>query len=101
MTADASTAIRVLIGTTDGPVEILSLYGEAPAVRRSVVCIGGTIRRAGIERGYNDFVARKTGVIQRAFGPGCFRIDVSGRIDAGASWQLAFSPPTLWQRRTV
>ena len=68
----------------------MSLYGEAPAVRRSVVCIGGTIRRAGIERGYNDFVARKTGVIQRAFGPGCFRIDVSGRIDAGASWQLGF-----------
>src|SRR5205823_4539634 len=38
--------------------------------------------------GYNAFVARPTGVIERLFGHPCYRLDFSGRIDAGSSWQL-------------
>jgi hypothetical protein len=33
-------------------------------------------------------VVRPTGVIERLFGHSCYRLDVSGRIDAGTSWQL-------------
>jgi hypothetical protein len=59
-----------------------------PAIGRSVACIGGSTRMAGIDADYNAFVARATGVVERLFGHPCYRLDVSGRIDAGSSWQL-------------
>jgi formylglycine-generating enzyme required for sulfatase activity len=80
---------RVLIATTTGPVELLLLTEEDPVIRRSVACIGGTTETADIDPGYHAFVDRPTGVVQRLFGRACYRIDVSGRIDAGSSWQLA------------
>jgi hypothetical protein len=94
MTLTAARVVRLLIGTTNGPVDVISLYRE-PALRRSVVCIRGTIERAGIDRGYHAFVTgsrtnRGDGVIERVFGKSCFRIDVSDRIDPGPSWQLGF-----------
>ena len=81
--------VRVLIATTTGPVELLLLTEEDPVIRRSVACIGGTTETADIDPAYHAFVARPTGVVERLFGHGCYRIDVSGRIDAGSSWQLA------------
>jgi hypothetical protein len=45
--------VRVLIGTTEGPVEIESLIAEDAALARSVVCIGGGTETAGIDRGYH------------------------------------------------
>jgi tetratricopeptide (TPR) repeat protein len=90
VTRTGSSSVRVLIGTTNGPVDILSLHRENRAIRRSVVCIRGTTERAGINRGYEAFVNRKTGLIERAFGGAPFRVDVSERIDAGFSWQLGF-----------
>jgi hypothetical protein len=80
--------LRVLIPTTNGSVEILLLREEDPAIGRSVVCIGGTTETLDIAAGYNAFVVRPTGVIESLFGHSCFRLDVSGRIDAGSSWQL-------------
>jgi hypothetical protein len=88
VTISATSVARLLIGTTKGPVELKGLRREKPAVRRSVVCIGGATERAGIDRAYHDFVARGTGVIEEVFGNGRFRADVSSRIDAGSSWQL-------------
>ena len=88
MIAAASSIVRVLVGTTEGPSEIISLHRESAIVRRSTICVGG--KRAGINRGYDEFVSRKTGVIERAFGSAVFRIDVSHPIDAGSSWQLGF-----------
>lgn len=79
---------RVLIATTNGPVEVLSLRPQAPAVRRSVVSIRGTTERAAIERAYHQFVASETGLVNNIFGKGTFRLDISDRIDAGESWQL-------------
>src|SRR5262244_2074650 len=80
--------LRVLIPTTSGPVEVLLLTEEDPAIGRSVACIGGTTETADIAAGYHAFVARPTGVIAKLFGHDCYRLDVSGRIDAGTSWQL-------------
>jgi hypothetical protein len=80
--------IRVLIPTTREPVEILLLTEEDPTIGRSVACIGGTTETADIAAAYHAFVVRPTGVIEGLFGHSCYRLDVSGRIDAGSSWQL-------------
>ena len=80
--------VRVLIPTTAGLVEVLLLTEEDPAIGRSVACIGGSTRTADIDADYNAFVARATGVVERLFGHPCYRLDISGRIDAGSSWQL-------------
>jgi WD40 repeat protein len=80
--------LRVLIATTEGPVEVLLLTEEDPVIARSVACIGGTTETADIDAAYHAFVARPTGVVERLFGHPCYRLDVSGRIDAGSSWQL-------------
>src|SRR5690242_15669826 len=80
--------LRVLIPTTTGIVEVLLLMEEDPVIGRSVACIGGTTETADIAAAYHAFVARPTGVIERLFGHPCYRLDVSGRIDAGSSWQL-------------
>src|SRR5215468_4574974 len=84
----AGGKVRVLIPTTNGLVEILLLTREDPVIGRSVACIGGTTETADIAAGYHAFVASPTGLIERLFGHRCYRLDVSGRIDAGASWQL-------------
>jgi hypothetical protein len=83
-----SAKVRVLIPTTAGVVEVLLLAEEDPVIGRSVACIGGTTQVADIDAGYHAFVARPTGVVERLFGHSCYRLDVSGRIDAGSSWQL-------------
>lgn len=80
--------LRVLIPTTAGAVEVLRLTEEDPVIARSVACIGGTTETADIDPAYHAFVARPTGVVERLFGHPCYRLDVSGRIDAGSSWQL-------------
>ena len=80
--------LRVLIPTTAGAVEVLLLTEEDPAIARSVACIGGTTETADIDAAYHAFVCRPTGVVARLFGHPCYRLDVSGRIDAGSSWQL-------------
>jgi hypothetical protein len=80
--------LRVLIATTNGPVEVLLLTEEDAAIGRCVACIGGTTETADIAAAYHAFVVRPTGVIEGRFGHSCYRLDVSGRIDAGSSWQL-------------
>ena len=79
---------RVFIATTNGPVEVVSLIDEDKRVGRSFVCIAGTTSTADFDRDYQAFVARGTGVIERLYGHGCFRLDVSSRIDDGFSWQM-------------
>src|SRR6266567_29845 len=80
--------VRVLIATTSGPVEVLLLTEEDSAIGRCVACIGGTTETADIAAAYHNFVVRPTGVVERLFGHSCYRLDVSGRIDVGSSWQL-------------
>jgi hypothetical protein len=84
----AAGKLRVLIATTNGPVEVLLLTEEDAAIGRCVACIGGTTETADIATAYHAFVVRPTGIIEARFGHSCYRLDISARIDAGSSWQL-------------
>ena len=84
-----SKKVRVIIPTTGRWAEIVYLASEAPEVGQSIVCVGGTTTQAGIDRGYDSFVRRPTGIIEKLFGHGTFRMDVGAPVDVGSSWQLA------------
>ncbi len=87
-----SSRVAVLIPTTSNPVSIVSLTEEDPDVGRSTICINKTTNQAGIAAAYNDFVKRPTGLVHRLFGKPpypVYRLDVTGPIEAGSSWQLA------------
>jgi hypothetical protein len=71
--------LRVLIPTTNGPVEVLLLTEEDAAIGRCVARIGGTTETADIAAAYHAFVVRPTRVIETLFGHPCYRLDVSGR----------------------
>src|SRR5215468_2111148 len=85
---DQAAKLRILIPTTNGPVEVMLLTEEDRSIGRCVACVGGTTDTADIAAAYHAFVLRPTGVIESLFGHSCYRLDVSGRIDAGSSWQL-------------
>jgi hypothetical protein len=80
-------AIRVYIGTTEGPAEVLRVTPEDPKVR-SVVCLDGKTVALPIARNYDSFVREPTGVVEKYFGHAAFRIDVGAPIEMGNSWQL-------------
>lgn len=79
---------KIVIPTTQGPSEILRVIEEDPDIR-SVICLKGTTRELPISGDYHAFVKRPTGVIEKTFGHGAFRVDVSRDISDGESWQLA------------
>lgn len=79
--------LRVFIATTEGPSEIQSLIEEDPDIR-SVVCLNGTTESLPISKGYDAFVRKPTGVIERLTGHRVYRMDVSRPITNGNSWQL-------------
>jgi hypothetical protein len=81
------TPTRVLIATTQGPVEVQRITEEDPDVN-SVVCLGGKAVALPISAAYNSFVRDPTGVIEKNFGHSTYRVDVSASIDDGFSWQL-------------
>ena len=82
--------IAVYIATTAGPVRIERIVGEA--VPQSNVFVGrGYKPLEPVSADYEAFVA-PGGPIEKAFGPfetPSFRLDVSGPIDTGNSWELA------------
>lgn len=79
---------KIVIPTTQGPSEVLRVIEEDPDIR-SVICLKGTTRELPISGDYHAFVKRPTGVIEKTFGHGSFRVDVSREISDGESWQLA------------
>src|ERR1700753_2560644 len=79
--------MRVLIDTTNGPVEVQLLTEEDAAIGRCVACIGGTTETADIASAYHAFVVRPTGVIEVRFGHSCYRLHRSQRHGAGSGWQ--------------
>lgn len=81
------TAIRVYIATTEGPSEVQRIVEEEPSVR-SVVCLDGKAQPLPITPGYENFVRKPVGVIERLVGHGAFRMDVAAPITGGMSWQL-------------
>lgn len=80
-------AVGVVIGTTEGPSEVLRIAVEAPGIH-SVVCLGMSTEALAISPAYDAFVRRPTGVVERELGHSSYRADVSARIDNGSSWQL-------------
>ncbi|RED53532.1 hypothetical protein DFP90_101323 [Aestuariispira insulae] len=79
--------LRIYIATTNGPSEIQSLVEEDPDIS-SVVCLNGTTQSLPITPGYDAFVRKPTGVIERMTGHRVYRLDVSDPITNGESWQL-------------
>jgi len=81
--------IAILIATTGGPVLVDRITPE-PAPQ-SMMCLCRQSEVLPISPDYDDFVRPGSGVIMREFGPyeeGAFRLDVSGPIGTGLSWQL-------------
>ena len=86
MMADRSP-VRVLVPTTSGLIEVERLIEEQ--IARSVICVGAsTLHNPQLDKAYSDFIAPGTGVIERLFRNGSFRLEVSQEIDHGSSWQL-------------
>lgn len=81
--------VRVYLATTEGPVQVERLTRER--AQQSVVCLKRTTKVLAISGDYDAFIKQPSGVIEREFGPfeaGAFRLDVSGPIGDGDSWQL-------------
>ena len=79
----------VFIATTGGAVQVQQITPErAP---QSLVCQDRTTNVLPVSPMYDQFVKPGSGVIEREFGPfdnSSFRVDMSGPIDTGKSWQL-------------
>jgi hypothetical protein len=82
-----SAASAVFIGTTEGPVQVLSILRETGDPPSAVFLNGGTAKLR-ISAAYREFIERPSGFIERIVGHRAFRTDLSGRIDGGESWQL-------------
>ncbi len=81
--------VRVYLATTEGPVQVERITRES--ARQSAICLKRTTKVLPASAGYDAFVKPPSGVIEREFGAleaGAYRLDVSGNIDDGESWQL-------------
>jgi len=81
--------VRVVIATTEGPAEIDRITPEDAA--QSVVCLRRSSQVLPISAGYDAFVRRPSGVIDREFPravPGVYRLDLAAPVTNGESWQL-------------
>jgi len=79
----------VFIATTDGPVQIQRISRERAPL--SMVIRGSGSERLPVSDRYDDFARPGSGPVERFFGPfpeGGFRLEVSGSINSGDSWQL-------------
>ena len=81
---------EVLIPTTRHAVKVMSITAEAPDIK-SVVCLNETYQALPISAGYEQFVRRPTGIIEKLLGPSAYRVDVSAPITQGDSWQLGLA----------
>ena len=68
----------------------MSITAEAPDIR-SVVCLNDSYQALPISAGYDQFVRRPTGIIEKLLGPSAYRVDVSAPITQGDSWQLGLA----------
>lgn len=85
---DASAKLtRVFIGTTQGPIELLSLE-MSPDIGHSLIRVNNSTERASITKSYDNLVRADTGVITSWFGEGPYRANISSDIQDGKSWEL-------------
>jgi hypothetical protein len=79
----------VFVATTGGPAQVQRITRERAPL--SMVVLGRGSERLPVSDRYDDFVHPGSGPVERFFGPfpeGGFRLEVSGPIDSGDSWQL-------------
>ena len=84
------TLPTIWIATTRGPVEVVSITEEDPDIR-SVLCLSDSFQELPISPLYDAFVRRPTGLIEQITGHSSYRIDLSGPITQGHSWQLGLT----------
>ena len=87
---------KVLIATTRGPVEVVSITKEEPEIR-SVLCLNESFQELPISSLYESFVRRPTGIIEHITGHASYRTDLSGPITQGSSWQLGLTIAHLFE----
>ena len=87
---------KVLIATTRGPVEVVSITKEEPEIR-SVLCLNESFQELPISSSYESFVRRPTGIIEQLTGHASYRTDLSGPITQGSSWQLGLTIAHLFE----
>jgi hypothetical protein len=81
--------VRVLIATTLGPIEVEGITDLGPSESSIVVLGAGSDLIPAMRVPYRNFIAKGSGVIARSFGHEAFRLELSGEIHIGESWQLA------------
>ena len=84
------TQIAIFVLTTGGLVQIQRITRERAPL--SMMVLGRGSERLPVSERYDDFVYPGGGPVERFLGPfpeGGFRLEVSGPIDSGDSWQLA------------
>lgn len=89
------TLLAIWIATTRGPVEVVSITEEDPDIR-SVLCLSDSFQELPISPLYDAFVRRPTGLIEQITGHPSYRIDLSGPITQGHSWQLGLTVTHLF-----
>ena len=88
------------IATTRGPVEIVSVTEEDPEIR-SVLCLSDSFQELPISPLYDAFVRRPTGLIEQFTGHSSYRVDLSGPITQGHSWQLGLAVTHLFHAEVL
>ena len=84
------TLPAIWIATTRGPVEVVSITEEDPDIR-SVLCLTDSFQELPISPLYDAFVRRPTGLIEQMTGHPSYRVDLSGPITQGHSWQVGLT----------
>ena len=84
------TLPTIWIATTRGPVEVVSITEEDPDIR-SVLCLSDSFQELPISPLYDAFVRRPTGLIEQLTGHPSYRVDLSGPITQGHSWQVGLT----------
>lgn len=84
------TLPTIWIATTHGPVEVVSITEEDPDIR-SVLCLSDSFQELPISSLYDAFVRRPTGLIEQITGHPSYRVDLSGPITQGHSWQVGLT----------
>ena len=75
--------VRVVIATTNGPVEVSSLVEEAAGLVRSTGSVNVRNKARSFESKYSDFV---DALVLRPYGKNHLRLIISKSIDGGSSW---------------
>ncbi|MFT6269516.1 MAG: hypothetical protein ACJAVV_002342 [Alphaproteobacteria bacterium] len=82
-------AYHIMVATTKGLVAIQKIYPLDPELG-SVVSLRGTPQALPITSAYRSFVKKGLGLIHEDFDGASYRVNVSGEIHKGNSWQLGF-----------